>query len=97
VPPYAIVGGSPARVLKYRFSEEVIAQLLSLCWWNYEINLLEGVDFTGIERAIDTIRENFQKFDIRLYTPDMIHIAGDNTVTPCRYDRFSGKVSAIPS
>jgi len=95
VPPFAIVGGSPARVLKYRFPEEIIAQLLSLCWWKYEINLLEGVDFTNIERAMETIRENFQKFDIRPYTPDMIHIAQDRTITPCRYDRFSGKISAI--
>jgi acetyltransferase-like isoleucine patch superfamily enzyme len=28
VPPYAIVGGNPARIIKYRFSEEVIARLL---------------------------------------------------------------------
>jgi acetyltransferase-like isoleucine patch superfamily enzyme len=97
VPPYAIVGGSPARVLKYRFSEDVIAQLLSLSWWKYEINLLAGVDFTEVDRAIDKILDNFAKFDIRLYTPDMIHVARDNTVTPCRYDRFSGSISAIVS
>ena len=34
VPPYAVVVGNPARVLKYRFSEEVIARLLRLEWWN---------------------------------------------------------------
>lgn len=33
VPPYAIVGGNPAKVLKYRFSEERIEQLLKLQWW----------------------------------------------------------------
>lgn len=95
VPPYAIVGGSPSRILKYRFSEEVISQLLSISWWKYEINLLEGVDFTDINQAIETIHNNFSKFDIRLYTPDMIHISEDNMVTPCRYDRFSGIISEI--
>lgn len=30
VPPYAIVGGVPAKVIKYRFSPEVIEQLLEL-------------------------------------------------------------------
>ena len=30
VPPYAIVGGVPAKIIKYRFSPEVIEQLLKL-------------------------------------------------------------------
>lgn len=34
VPPYAIVMGCPARVLKYRFSEETISKLDSEKWWN---------------------------------------------------------------
>lgn len=35
VPPYAIVGGNPAEVIKYRFDEETIAKLLKLKWWNW--------------------------------------------------------------
>lgn len=34
VPPYAIVGGVPAKVLKYRFPQEVIDRLLEIKWWN---------------------------------------------------------------
>lgn len=34
VPPYAIVGGIPARVLKYRYDEENIAFLQNIQWWN---------------------------------------------------------------
>jgi acetyltransferase-like isoleucine patch superfamily enzyme len=34
VPPYAIVGGIPAKVLKYRFDEETIAALLQIRWWD---------------------------------------------------------------
>lgn len=34
VPPYAIVGGVPAKVIRYRFPEDVIAQLEELKWWN---------------------------------------------------------------
>ena len=34
VPPYAIVGGVPAKVIKYRFSEETIKRLLEMQWWN---------------------------------------------------------------
>lgn len=34
VPPYAVVGGVPARIIKYRFSEEDIQYLLQLRWWD---------------------------------------------------------------
>lgn len=34
VPPYAIVGGVPAKVIRYRFSPEIIEKLLRLKWWN---------------------------------------------------------------
>lgn len=36
VPPYSIVAGVPARVIKYRFSQEIIDRLLSLQWWNWD-------------------------------------------------------------
>lgn len=36
VPPYAIVGGNPARVIKYRFDESTISELLDSQWWNYD-------------------------------------------------------------
>lgn len=35
VPPYAIVGGVPAKVLKYRFTESQIEGLLELKWWDW--------------------------------------------------------------
>jgi acetyltransferase-like isoleucine patch superfamily enzyme len=35
VPPYAVVGGNPAKVIKYRFPPAVIDQLLEIAWWNW--------------------------------------------------------------
>ena len=35
IPPYAIVGGVPAKILKYRYDEETIDFLLKSEWWNY--------------------------------------------------------------
>ena len=48
VPPYAIVGGNPARLIKYRFSEDIIAALLRIRWWDWDI---------------DKIYENFKYFN----------------------------------
>jgi len=35
VPPYSIVGGNPAKLIRFRFSEDQIAKLLSISWWNW--------------------------------------------------------------
>jgi virginiamycin A acetyltransferase len=37
VEPYTIVGGNPAQVIKKRFSEKKIKELLELKWWNWDI------------------------------------------------------------
>lgn len=34
VPPFAVVGGAPAKVIKYRFPQEVIDRLEEIQWWN---------------------------------------------------------------
>ena len=36
VPPYAVVGGNPAKIIKYRFTEEQIKDLLEIKWWDWE-------------------------------------------------------------
>jgi len=35
VPPYAVVGGNPAGIIRYRFEEEVIQKLQRIAWWNW--------------------------------------------------------------
>lgn len=59
VPPYAIVGGVPAKVLKYRFSEEIISELLEWKWWDLpddEISKILPL-FTDNEITIEKIRQ----------------------------------------
>ena len=35
VPEYAIIGGVPARIIRFRFSDEIISQLLDIKWWDW--------------------------------------------------------------
>jgi chloramphenicol O-acetyltransferase type B len=35
VDPYAIVGGNPAQLIKYRFSDQIIKKLLQIKWWEW--------------------------------------------------------------
>ena len=37
VEPYSIVGGNPATLIRKRFSDEQIAQLLAIKWWNWDV------------------------------------------------------------
>lgn len=40
VEPYAIVGGIPARVIRYRFSQEVIRRMLEIKWWEWTVETI---------------------------------------------------------
>lgn len=52
VPPYAVVGGNPAKVIRFRFPEDQIEILLTSEWWNWPIErILQNVDnFSDIEK-----------------------------------------------
>ena len=41
VPDYAIYGGVPAKLIKYRFNEEIILELLKLKWWDWSVEKLQ--------------------------------------------------------
>ncbi len=41
VAPYSIVGGTPAKVIKKRFSDEIIEKLLEIQWWNWDIEKIK--------------------------------------------------------
>lgn len=47
IPPYAIIGGVPAKIIKYRFEQEEIKRLLEMRWWDMDI---------------ESIKDNFKKF-----------------------------------
>lgn len=56
-PPYSILIGAPAKVLKFRFKEEIIKKLLKICWWNYDDKIIKQLEpiFSQSELTMDTI------------------------------------------
>ena len=56
VAPYSIVGGNPAKEIKKRFSNEEIAKLLELEWWNWDIekitNNVQNLTDTSLTKLI---------------------------------------------
>ena len=61
IPPYSIVGGNPAKIIKQRFSNETIKALLEIAWWNWDIQKisanLEYIVAANIN-ALSTIDKN---------------------------------------
>ena len=56
VPPYAIVAGNPARLIRFRLEPMIFAQLLHLQWWRYAPWQLTEVDFSSPAKALETIK-----------------------------------------
>lgn len=42
VPPYAVVGGNPASIIRMRYSKEMIEELLDLTWWDWPLDTIEA-------------------------------------------------------
>lgn len=78
VPPYAIVGGNPARVIRYRFPDTLIERLLSSKWWDYEPSILVGLEINDPEKCIDDIEERIQSGKYSKYNEHSIMIDLDN-------------------
>lgn len=55
VPPYAIVGGVPAKVIKYRFDEQTIEKLLKLAWWYWDDDIIKQIPYDNLEKTIELI------------------------------------------
>lgn len=69
VPPYAVVGGVPAKVIYYRFRQSIIEQLLELKWWDYCYWTFNGMKATdGIEYFIDRVSEMKEKNQLKRVT-----------------------------
>ena len=57
VPPYAIVVGNPARVRRYRFEPDLIAELLETRWWDLPAAIIKGLPLTDPRACVAAIRE----------------------------------------
>lgn len=57
IPDYAIVGGVPAKIIKYRFDDEIISELQKIKWWDFEKDSVKDV-----EKYFFNIKEFIKKY-----------------------------------
>ncbi len=58
VPPFSIVAGNPARVVKQRYESKIVERLLSIAWWNWAVEKITrnlekivGADVDALEAS----------------------------------------------
>lgn len=73
VPPYAIVGGNPAKIIKMRFSDRLIEDIIDSQWCKYEPKNFLSFDITDIREFLDKF--NNVKDDIQLFKPKVYRIS----------------------
>lgn len=74
VPPYAIVAGNPARLIRMRFSNVIIERLLRTEWWRCAISDLGSLDFSNIEEALERIESRIANGTFLEFTPSIIDV-----------------------
>lgn len=75
VPPYAVVVGSPARILRYRFPEPLIERLLALQWWRYMPDVLQAGDLSDPERFVEEFPRLVEERSARMIEPRCLTFA----------------------
>ncbi len=68
VPPYAIVGGVPAKLIRWRFPEAERARLLASAWWRYNVTGL-NLDFANPMHALDQLEQLVGNGHLQPYEP----------------------------
>lgn len=72
VPPFAVMGGIPARKIKDRFSHAVIAKLEEVQWWKYSPESLSGLDRTQPSAFCENLAMSVKSGAIKEYVPDRV-------------------------
>jgi len=75
VPEFAVVGGAPARLIRYRFPENTIERIKKIEWWKYPFPSFSGIDIGGsVEIFLNKLEEKIASGEVRPYAPDAIKL-----------------------
>jgi len=71
VPPYAVVVGMPAKVMRLRFDERIVERLLQLKWWLYDLAPHKAeLDYSRIEGSLEGLEQRLAEGRLDLLNPD---------------------------
>jgi len=74
VPPYAVVVGSPARIMKYRFPDNQVKMLLKSRWWEYAPWDLKGAPVDDIPAFVEFVK-NLRNKGVPVHKPELVSLS----------------------
>jgi acetyltransferase-like isoleucine patch superfamily enzyme len=71
VAPFAVVGGVPAQVIRWRFERELIDRVLALQWWRYDLShpAVKELDMSQVEAFVAAMEKMAARDELVLLTP----------------------------
>jgi acetyltransferase-like isoleucine patch superfamily enzyme len=82
IPPFAIVAGVPARVVKMRFDEAIVADLIDFAWWRLDllgaIATQLSIDWSDCRKALDNLREGELAGRLQTLDPGRCRVSSNN-------------------
>jgi virginiamycin A acetyltransferase len=94
VPPYGVVFGNPARLMRKRFSDEIVAELMNLRWWDFPAEQVHArrslLQDTDVRLAINEFRslKGLPPWRPTLETPATVDPEGDRPKQPQRAEEI---------
>jgi acetyltransferase-like isoleucine patch superfamily enzyme len=76
VPPYAMVVGSPARIVRLRFAEALVERFLAARWWRFAPDVIRRLPIDEPERFLDGLEARLARGDVPEMDPTPITWAG---------------------
>ena len=74
VPPYAIVGGNPAKLIRMRFEDEIVRRLLASRWWQYKFTDFSGMRHENPEVFLHRLQRRVRIGDITPFDPPVVKL-----------------------
>jgi len=74
VPPYAIVGGNPAKIIRFRFEEALRSDLLELRWWRFSYTHIADLPFDQPASFVSKLAQWEAAGIVAEYRPDPVDV-----------------------
>ena len=82
IPPYAIVGGNPATIIKFRFPDATIERLLGSAWWDFHFSDFVGAPVDNPDAFAHWIGDRSATGQLAPFRPQAIRLRDLTTGTP---------------